>query len=62
MVASFDNTMRESKEESGCTRGGERFQQEKRKRTGEGPAVIKMQDHEGKPHGTKRPYSGDEDD
>ena len=53
MGASFDETKREVDEESGCTRGGERFRQEKRQRTGEGPAVIKTQDRKGRPHGTK---------
>ena len=62
MGASFDETLREAEEESGITRGGARFQQEKRQRKREGPAVIKMQDREGRPHETKRPYSDDEDD
>ena len=61
MGASFDKTVREAEEESGCTRGGARFQQEKRQRTGEGPVVIGTQDCEGRPHGTKRPYSDEED-
>ena len=61
MGASFDEIVREAKEDIGLTRGGERFQQEKRQRTGEGPVVIEMQDREGRPHGTKRPYSDDED-
>ena len=30
-----------TKEKSGCTRGGERFQ-EKRQRTGEGPVAIEV--------------------
>ena len=53
MGASFDETVREAEEESGCTRGGERFRQEKRQRIGEGPAVIKMKNYEGKPHRMK---------
>ena len=40
MGASYDKTMSEEEDESGLIRGGERFQQEKRKRTGEGPAAI----------------------
>ena len=40
MGASFNDTVREDEEESGCTSGGARFRQEKRKRIGEGPAVI----------------------
>ena len=48
-------------ETSGCTRGGERFQ-EKRQRIGEGPTAIEVQCREEKPHGTKRPFSDDEDD
>ena len=43
-------------------RGGARFRQEKRHRIGEGPVAIEMQDYEEKPHGTKRPYSDNEDD
>ena len=43
-------------------RGGASFRKEKRQRTREGPALIEVQDHEGKPHGTKRPYSEKEDD
>ena len=53
MGASYDETMREVEEESGLTRGEERFQQENRKRTGEGPAVIETQDRDGRLHGTK---------
>ena len=53
MGASYDDTVRESQEESGIQRGGARFRQEKRKRTGEGPAVIRTQYHEGIPHKTK---------
>ena len=37
----FDETMRESEEESGCAMGGERFRVEKMQRTWEGPAMIK---------------------
>ena len=62
MGASFDETVREAKEESGFTRRGVRFRQEKRHRTGEGPATIEMQDHEGRPHRIKRSYSDKEDD
>ena len=40
MGASFDEIVREVEEESGLTRGGARFQQEKRERTGEAPATI----------------------
>ena len=57
MGVSFDDTMREAKEESGCTREGARFQTKKRQRIGEGPAMIETQDHEGQPHRTKRPQS-----
>ena len=46
MGSIYDETVRESKEASGLTRGGERFRQEKRQRTGEGPAAIETQDHE----------------
>ena len=53
MGASFDKTMREDEEESGCIRGGERFQQEKREMIGKGPATIETKTCEGKPHGTK---------
>ena len=62
MGASFDDTMREAEEEIFCIRGGARFRQEKRQRTGEGPTAIETKNHEGKPHGTKRPYSDEEDD
>ena len=57
MGASFNDTVREAKEESGLTRGGERFRQEKRQRTEEGPVAIEMRDHKGIPNGTNRPYS-----
>ena len=57
MGASFDDIVREAKEESGLMRAGARFRQEKRQRTGEGPTMIETQDYEGIPHGTKRPYS-----
>ena len=57
----YDETMSEVEEESGLTRGGERFRQEKRKRIGEGLVAIETQDHEGIPHGTKRPYSDNEE-
>ena len=45
MGASFDETVREAEGESGLTRGGSRFRQEKRQRTGEGPTAIEMQDY-----------------
>ena len=48
-----DETMRVAEETSGCTRGGARFRQEKRKRTSEGPAMIETQDPEEKLHGMK---------
>ena len=54
MGASDDETMRKIEQESGLTRGGAMFRQEKRQRIGEGPAAIEMQDSEGRPHGTKR--------
>ena len=54
MGTSFDETVREAKEEIGLMRGGERFLQEKRQRIGEGPVVIKMQNLVGKTHETKR--------
>ena len=47
MGASFDEIVREAEEESGHTRGGARFRQEKRKMIGEGPTLIEMQDCEG---------------
>ena len=53
MGVSFEETVREAKEESGCTRGGERFQLEKRQRTGEGPVTIRRQDHERQQHRMK---------
>ena len=62
MGARFDETMREAGEESCITRGGARFRQENRQRKGEGLAKIKTQDHEGRPHGRKRPYNDEEDD
>ena len=40
MDGSYDGTVREVKEGSGVTRGGARFQQEKRQRIGESPAVT----------------------
>ena len=43
MGASFNKTVRKYEEESGCTRGGARFRQEKRQRTGEGLSMIKTQ-------------------
>ena len=46
MGASFDEIVREVEEESGCTRGGARFRQEKRQRIGEGTATIGTQDCE----------------
>ena len=62
MGAIFNDTVREDEEESGCTRGGARFRQEKRQRIGEGHVAIETQNHEGKPHKTKRPYNDEEDD
>ena len=62
MGASFDETLREVEEESGCTRGGARFRQEKRQRTREGPAAIETQNHKGQPHKMKQHYSDEEDD
>ena len=62
MGASFDETMREAEEEISCTRGGARFRQEKRHRIGECPAAIGIQNREGQPHKTKRPYNNEEDD
>ena len=53
MGASFDEIVREAEEGIGCTRGGERFRQKKRSRTGEGPTMIETQDREGQPHGKK---------
>ena len=41
-----------SKETSGCTRGGARFQ-EKRERIGEGPAAIEVRCYDEQPHGMK---------
>ena len=57
----FGENVKVTKETSGCTRGGARFR-EKRKRTGEYHAAIKVQCNEEKPHGTKRTFSDDEDD
>ena len=37
MDGSYDMTVKEAKEGSGLTRGGERFRQEKRLRKGESP-------------------------
>ena len=48
-------------ERIGCTRGGARFQ-EKRQRIGEGPTAIEVRCCEEQPHGTKRPFSDDEDE
>ena len=62
MDGSYDETVREAEEGSGLTRGVSRFLQEKRKRIGESPAATKTQDHERRPHGTKRPYSDEGDD
>ena len=53
MGMSFDETMRVSKEISGCIRGEARFRQKKRQRIGEGPTVIEMQGREEQPHRTK---------
>ena len=62
MGVSFNETMREVKEESGCTRGKSRFQAKKRQRIGKGPTVIGTQYCEGKPHGMKWPYNDEEDE
>ena len=62
MGSSYGDTVREAEEESGLMRGGVRFRQEKRQRTGESPAVIEMQYCEGRPHGMKRPYIDKEED
>ena len=62
MGATYDETVRKVDEESGITRGGERFRQEKRQMTGEGPTMIKMKDHKGIPHRLKWPHSDDEED
>ena len=62
MGASFDEAMREAEEESGFTRGGARFRQEKRQRIGEGLAANETQNREGRPHRTKQIYSDEEDD
>ena len=62
MGASFNETMREVEEESGITRGGARFRQDKMQSIGEGPVAIKIQYREGRPHGTKRTYDDEEDD
>ena len=40
MVENYNETVKEAKEASGIMKGGARFQQEKRKRTGEGPVAI----------------------
>ena len=42
MGASFDETVREAEEESGFMRGGARFRQEKRQRTGKGLVAMEM--------------------
>ena len=62
MGASFDVIVREAEEASGCIRGGARFRLEKKQRTGEGPAAIGTQEHEGQPNGMKQTYSGNGDD
>ena len=62
MDGSYDDTMREAKEGSGLTRGGERFRQEKRKRKGESLAAIKMKDRERRTHETKKPYNDEGDE
>ena len=45
MGASYDETVMEAEEKGGITRGGARFQQEKRQRIGKSPVAIKTQDH-----------------
>ena len=59
MGVSFDETLREADEGSGCTRGGARFRVEKRQRIGD-PVEIETQDCEVQPHGTKQPYTNEE--
>ena len=56
----FGENVKVPEETSGCTRGGARFR-EKRKRTGEDLAAIEVQCHEEKPHGTKRPFCDNEE-
>ena len=48
----FDASAKVTEEKSGCTRGGARFR-EKRKRIGEGLGVIEVRCREEQPHGTK---------
>ena len=60
MGMSSGENVKVTKESSGCTRGGARFQ-EKRQRTGEGPAVIEVRCCKEQPHGTKRTFCDDED-
>ena len=45
MDGSYDETVREAKEGSGLTRGGARFQQEKRQRIEESPTTTETQGH-----------------
>ena len=52
MGTSFGESVKVVEEISGCTRGGARFQ-EKRKRTGERPTTIEVRCREEQPHGTK---------
>ena len=61
MGMSSSEIVKVTKERSGCTRGGARFQ-ENRQRIGEGPVVIKVRCREEQPHRTKRVFSDDEDD
>ena len=49
---SYGENIKVVEETSGCMRGGARFQ-EKRQRTGEGPATIEVQCREEQPHGMK---------
>ena len=48
-------------ETSGCIRGEARFH-EKRQRMLEGPAPIEVRCHKEQPHGTKQPFSDNDDD
>ena len=61
MGMSSGENVKVTEETSGCTRGGERFR-EKRKRTGEGPTAIEVRCYEEQPHGMKRPFCDNEDD
>ena len=56
----FGENVKVVEETSGCTRGGARFG-EKRQRTGEGPAKVKVRYCEEQPHGMKQPFCDDEE-